>query len=308
MMKINLYKILSRRSIISFLLVVAALTIFTPSYMALADENSRVYDRANLLSASELQDLEELSLEYQEEVGVEIYILTHDDSRTPSPESYIEDFDDLLPFSDRVYFLYDVYRGEIFMAGYGKAETYIHSRRIDAIMDEMVADLKKDNYYDAFVTYIKMSADYMLDDSDLNYDHNYDYDKMPESSYDYNNQYSYDDYDYGRSPDTSTREDAFRNPFLQLIVSFIIGGIVVAIMASNSGGRMTANSNNYINPGQSGLIGRGDQYIRTVVTRTRRPKQNTSSTGGRSGGFSSGGSRGGVSRGGRSHSSGGRKL
>jgi uncharacterized protein len=75
-------------------------------------------------------------------------------------------------------------------------------------------------------------------------------------------------------------------------------------MAFNSGGRMTAGSSNYMEQNNSGLIGRRDDYIRTQVTRVRKPQNNNSG----GGGFNAGGFRGGMSGGGRSHSSGGGKF
>jgi uncharacterized protein len=93
--------------------------------------------------------------------------------------------------------------------------------------------------------------------------------------------------------------------WVQLIASIVIGIITVSIMAFHSGGRMTAGSNNYIEQSNSGLIGRRDDYVRTQVTRIRRPQNNPSNGGG---GFNAGGFRGGMSGGGRSHSSGGGKF
>lgn len=299
-----------------------------------------VYDEARLLTDNEISDLESLSSEQDKNAGIEIFILTHNDSNSTYPEEYIENFEDQLPVGDRVYFLYDVYRGEIFMEGYGLAETYIHSKRIDNIFDYMVDDLRGGHYYIAFETYINMSADYMSDDSELNYDHNYDFESPPEE-FDPNNEYSYDEYDYDRYYDdryyndnidndqkfnnsrnrwntrnnssdrNSSREDnILLNVWFQLFISLIIGGVVVGIMAYNSSGRMTAGSRDYLDRSKSGLIGRRDQYIRSTVTKVRKPTQNNSSgsRAGSRGGFNSGGFRGGSSSGGRSHSSGGRKL
>lgn len=288
----------------------------------------RVYDEAELMTDDEIADLEALSKKYGENAGIEIFILTHNDPDATYPERYIEDFEDQLPIGDRVYFLYDVYGGEIFMEGYGLAETYIHSKRIDNIFDNVEDDLIDKNYYDAFETYIIMSADYMADDSELNYDHDYSYDTPPEG-FDSNNEFSYDEYDYDQyykddydhtyydgedsyssKGDSSHQDDILKNIWFQLFISLIIGGVVVGIMAYNSSGRMTAGSNDYLDRSKPGLIGRRDHYIRSTVTKVRKPTQNTSSGGGgRSrGGFNSGGFRGGRSSGGRSHSSGGRKL
>lgn len=272
-----------------------------------AVDDRRVYDEAGLLDTYETQELEDLSHESGEKAEIEIFILTHNDRNATYPEKYIEDFEDQLPVGDRVYFLYDVYRGEIFMEGYGLAETYIHSKRIDKIFDNVEDYLRNDYYYDAFKTYITMSANYMEDDSELNYDHDYSYDKPPEG-FDPDNEYSYDEYDYQGHYD----KEAFMNSILinfwfQLVVAFIVGGIVVGALAYRSSGRMTAGARDYLDKSRGGLIGRRDQYIRSSVTRWRKPQQNTSSGGSR-GGFNSGGFRGGTSGGGRSHSSGGRKL
>ncbi len=268
----------------------------------------RIYDDAGLLTEEDIEELEALSLEAQEESGIEIFILTHNDSDAAYPEKYIEDFEDQLPEADRVYFLYDVYNAEIFMEGFGLAETYIHSKRIDKIFDAMVDDLRAKNYFNAFETYITQAAAYMKDDSDLNYNHDYSYDNPPDG-FDTDNEYSYDDYDYNRHYSRYELQNSILTNFwFQLIAALAIGAITVGIMAHNSGGKMTAGSSDYLDRSRNGLIGRRDQYIRTSVSKRRKPTQSSSGGGFKSGGFNSSGHRGGRSSGGRSHSSGGRKL
>lgn len=276
----------------------------------LSDEKDRrIYDKAGLLTDQEIKILETLCREYEEEAGIEIFVLTHNDKKSTYPEKYIEDFEDQLPVADRVYFLYDVYRGEIFMEGYGLAETYIHSKRIDKIFDSLEDDLRNKNYYDAFETYIILSAAYMDDDSELNFDHNYTYDSPPEG-FDPDNQYTYHKYDYDKYYRAEQlKNNILFNAWFQLIASLIIGTIVVGILAYNSGGKMTAGARDYLDRSRSGIIAQKDLHVRTTVTKTSRPSSNSgSSRSGSRGGFSSGGFRGGISSGGRSHSSGGRKL
>ncbi|CUH91866.1 TPM domain-containing protein [Herbinix luporum] len=270
--------------------------------------SKRIYDEAGLLTGEEIDELESTIKLYEEVSGIEIFILTHNDKKSTYPEKYIEDFEDRLPEADRVYFLYDVYRGEIFMEGYGLAETYIHSKRIDKILDRMVDDLRNGNYFTAFETYIVKSAAYMDDDSELNYDHNYIYDNPPQG-FDPNNEYSYDDYDYDRYYGEESNDNILLNIWFQLFASFGIGGIVVGIMAYNSGGKMTAGARDYLDRSRQSLIGKKDHYVRTTVSKSRIPSQSSGSGGSSSrGGYNSGGFRGGRSSGGRSHSSGGRKL
>ena len=90
----------------------------------------------------------------------------------------------------------------------------------------------------------------------------------------------------------------YLNSLVHLAAALIIGTVAVLIMAYNSGGKMTVGSNTYIDPEHSGLIGRRDDYIRTQVTRVRKPQNN-------SGG---GGGGGGISPGGHSHSTGRAKF
>ncbi|MNC75575.1 hypothetical protein D3C75_1271320 [compost metagenome] len=74
----------------------------------------------------------------------------------------------------------------------------------------------------------------------------------------------------------------------------VIGGIVVGIMAYNSGGRVTVNRATYEDSGASSVVDRGDRYIRTTVTKTKIEKNNNNGGGGGGGG--------GTTRGGHSHS------
>ncbi|NLK27095.1 MAG: methanol dehydrogenase [Clostridiales bacterium] len=271
-----------------------------------ASENERdyphVYDEAGLLSTSEIMDLEEMCMEYGSEAGIEIMILTHNDSNAKYAEEYLEDFNDTLPDDDRVLLLLDMHNRVVFIEGYGLAETYIHSKRIDAILDDIVNPLSNGAYYDAMETYIKSSAAYKMDDSELNWDHDYSVSSPQSDNPD--GKYYDETWPYENEPTKS--DDPFTTWWFQLIVSLVIGGIAVGIMAYSSGGKMTAGSHTYLDQGNSGLIGRRDLYLRTKVTRVRRPKDNSSS--GSRGGFNAGGFRGGVSSGGRSHSSGGRKF
>ncbi len=291
------------------LLILMATVISLTTVKAYATEtenseiNQHIYDEAGLLSTAETEDLEQLCIDYGNEAGIDIMILTHDNPNAVYAEDYIEDFEDKLPVGDRVYLLIDMNERIVFMEGYGTAETYIHSKRIDTIVEEITPDLSGGNYYDACVTYIKRSAAYMSDDSELNYDHDYTA-GTPQSSNP--NAPNYDEtWPSDRNVGSSGLIDIISNIWVQLITSIVIGIITVSIMAYNSGGRMTAGSSNYIESNHSGLIGRRDDYVRTQVTRVRKPQNNNNSS---HGGFNAGGFRGGVSGGGRSHSSGGGRF
>lgn len=291
--------------LLALLMAFVSLIIISPIVSeASGPETGRfVYDDAGLLTETEVLDLEEMCTTYGTQAGIEVYILTHDDPSAPYVETYIENFEDQLPVGDRVYIALDMEERDVFMEGYGKAETYIHSKRISEIIDKITPDLSDGDYYDAFATYIQMSADYMSDDSELNYDHNYTAD-TPQSSNP--NASNYDPTWPSESNTSDSQLPGFlSNIWIQLLIAVIIGASTVAIMAYNSGGRMTVSGYSYMDQNHSGLIGRRDDYIRTTVTRVRKPENNNNA--GR-GGFNAGGFRGGISGGGRSHSSGGGKF
>ncbi len=284
--------------------VISAATI--RAYASEEEDYQHVFDNAELLSASEAADIEQMCIDSGKDAGIEIMVLTHDDPDAVYAEDYIEDFEDKLPEGNRVYLLVDMHNRDVFIEGYGTAETYIHSKRIDVIIDKITPYLSDGDYYTAFSIYIKEAAAYMKDDSELNYDHDYSAGK-PQSSNP--NGPNYDETwpaNYNNNSGADTAKSILTNVWVQLIAAIVIGIVTVSVMAYNSGGRMTTGSSTYMDAGQSGLIGRRDDYIRTQVTRVRRPKNNTNNHAG--GGFNAGGFRGGVSMGGRSHSSGGGKF
>lgn len=300
MKKLNYQKVLPLLAVLS---LVASVCFINPvqAYASETKVTQHIYDEAGLLSSSDTEELEQKCIDSGDAAGVEIMILTHNDPNAIYAEDYIEDFEDKLPVGDRVYLLVDMSNRVVFMEGYGAAETYIHSKRIDKIIDEITPYLSDGNYYDAFSIYIDRSAEYMGDDSEINTDHDY---SVGTPQNDNPNAPYYDETwpdNYGTSQNKA--ESPVTNIWVQLFVAIIIGIITVSVMAIGSGGRMTAGGSTYMDQNQSGLIGRKDIYVRTQLTKVPKPKDNPSNHSG--GGFNSGGFRGGVSSGGRSHSSGG---
>ncbi|MGB4661739.1 MAG: TPM domain-containing protein [Mobilitalea sp.] len=290
--------------LIAFFLIISVL-LLPASYAEASDTEEslqHVYDDAGLLSSTEVDDLEAKCVEYGTDAGIDIIILTHDDPDAPYVEQYIEDFHDQQNMINVVYICLDMATRDVFMEGYGTAENYIHSKRIAVIIDEITPSLSNGDYYDAFVTYIERSAAYMSDDSELNYDTDYSVNDAQSSdpNADYYSETLPSDYNQGNVSDS-----ILASPLVQFLIALAIGASAVAIMAFSTGGKMSTGSNTYMDPNNSGLIGRQDNYIRTQVTRIRKPENNNT---GHGGGFNAGGFGGGVSSGGSSHSSGGGKF
>jgi uncharacterized protein len=77
--------------------------------------------------------------------------------------------------------------------------------------------------------------------------------------------------------------------WFQLLIAMAIGGISVAIMAYNSGGRVTVGDATYLDQSNSRILAKRDDYIRTTYTRVQKPKNNDNNSGGSSSGTSPGG-------------------
>ncbi len=248
----------TRLILLSFCLLFA-LTVLPAGYASAAiDDNiAHLYDRANLLTTSEQNELEAMCAEYSKKDNLNIIILTHADSTAVDAETYIEDFYDNNLNGDSVILLVDMYNRVVFIEGYGSAQNSINHDRINAIIGKITSDLENESYSEALHQYIKLTDKYI------------------------------------------NTPPIYENVWLHLGIAVLIGIITVSIMAYNAGGKMTVGGGTYLDPNHSGLIGRRDDYIRTHVTRVRKPQNN---------GGGGGGGRGGVSAGGHSHSSGGGRF
>lgn len=270
-------------------------------------EDSKLYDYYELFGAAEAADLEETLREYSEDGEVDIIVITTDNLEGKSKQVYMEDFYDTnAPGYDGEYgdaVLLMLYMNpndrSVEIQGYKNAEHAIHNQIIEEILDEIVPYLSNGEYVKALKEYGRLAAYYMNTEvipPAASPSPDYTRPNPPVTVPDYNRPNPMPDYrgDY--------REDPFRNPFIQLAVSMVLGGIAVAVMASNAGGRVTTTNRTYLNEEKSALIAHHDIYIRTTTKRVRKPKpqDNNHSGGGHTGG--------GVSGGGHSHSGGGRSF
>lgn len=235
---------------------------FQFTYPAFADTGEqRVYDKAGLLGAQEIETLEALSREIGQRYNASIYMLTDKSSNGLSRKRYIEDFADQMEVTNSTIIFVNMEEGDrgVEIQGYGTNEFYMNDSRIEHVLDKIVPYLSAGEYYTALTTFLEQTETYL-----------------------------------GRNP----KEDSLlANSWFQLAVSLAVGGIVVAIMAVHSGGKVTVNERTYLDSSRSKVIARHDDFVRTATTRVRRPQSNSGGRGG-----------GGVSMGGRSHSGGGRSF
>lgn len=241
---------------------------FIQTSFAAADNKQLIYDNAGLLSESEINQLEALAMEYSAKRETDFIILTTNDTKEIDIKRYMQDFyDDMAPGYDQPHGntailtvdISDPNDREIYLAGFKKAEKYLDDSRLDQIRDKIIPSLSNGQYFVAFEQFIETSYKYM-----------------------------------GYKPGVNPENILFKTWF-QIVISLSLGGIVVGIMAYNSGGRVTINSQTYQDASSSRILSKKDVYLRTTTTKRRKPSDH-------GGGSGRGGGGGGMTRGGHSHS------
>lgn len=266
-------------------------------------EKQRVFDDYGYFSTSELTELEKICKTYGEEGKVDIIMLIQDGLGGQTPTSYMEYFYDNHEFGydkvhgDTVILLLNLEENNrsVNIQGYKNAMHYVNNDRVEHILDDITPYLQDGDFYNALELFAKESAYYMKEEKGVN--------TAPATgSKNSGNYYGESSYDGPSNYYGQKKDNILYNTWLQLAGALVIGGITIAIMIGNSGGRITTNNRTYLNESNSGLIAHRDDYIRTTTTRVRKPQNNNNDGGGRS----SGG--GGISSGGHSHSGGGRSF
>lgn len=246
------------RRIKSISFVLLFMFFFTHGISYVAAEKQRIYDFAELLTEEEVLELEALSAEYSAEREVDITILTIDDSEGLDIVEYVEDFYDYnglgyeRSHGNTVMLAVDLSHRDVYIAGFYKGEDYIYNERANMIREEITTDLSDGYFYDAFYRYIELTYEYL-----------------------------------GSEP-----VNLFETLSFQIITSLVIATIVVGILLYRSSGRVTTSARTYLDENNSAVTKQRDRYIRTSVTKMKKPSDK--------GGSSGGG--GGVTKAGHSHS------
>lgn len=252
-----------------------------------------VFDYEGYLSESEASKLEEKLADTSKDADCQIIVITSNSLDGKDATTYLEDFfdsgfDQKTIQEDSVLLVFGKNSSGRFVEiqGYGICEYYMNNDRIENTLDEIIPYLKEEEYYDAFVQFSKEVKYYMGLDHGVSFD--------PTKP-------------HGETATASSKKPFYYTVWFQLLISCGIGAVAVLCMAHTSGGTMTAGGKDYFDSSHSGVTARRDDYIRTTITKMKKPDPPTT-TSSHSGyrGRSSGG--GGVSRGGHSHSGGGRSF
>lgn len=235
-----------------------------------AAHKQEVIDEVDLFSDKEVKQLQNLAEKYGAKRDISYYIITIDDPGSGNVEDYTDAYyDDEIKTGDEevdtIMLVIDMKNREVDIGGFGSMHQYLDDARVDMIHDEIGADLSDGNYFAAMKEFLKTS-------------------------------YDYSGYKIGANP-----QNPFYNIFVQLLVAIVIGAGIVWGMVHNAGGKVTTNRRTYEDSERSQLLQRHDRYIRTSVTKRRKPKPKSGGGGG-----SGGGGRGRMTSGGSMRSGGSR--
>ncbi len=228
------------------LLLMLSVLIGAFSGVAVANERGvRLVDNANLLTKGEaeviLKALDEISEKYQ----YDIVILTEKSIGNKSEIAFADDYYDYNGYGygeDYTGLLllitFDELGGIWYISTCGEAINAFSDDVIQSIGDTMKTDLKDGNYASAFETFIS-ECDYYIED--------------------------YITFDFGS------------NIIISLIIGFVIAFIAVSVMKSKLNSvAFQRDAKNYVKQGSMNLTVERDLYLYSTVTRTAKPKENSS--------------------------------
>ena len=280
-----------------FLFLLTALLFLFPLHTSAKsipfDQHKYIYDYAGLLTDKEVAKLQALSSKLGKERDTAFMIITVNGTDGKELKQYVEDFyDENAPGYDQpngntAILALDMKERDVYLTGFGEAETYLDAGRLDSIREDITPDISDGNYFQAFSDYITTSHEYMGEEPSSSSQEN----NGTDSSSGYN--------DYGSDETNDNQENILFQWWFQLFASLILGGIVVGVMAYRSSGRVTVNGKTYINSSHSKVINKYDTFVRQTVTKVRKPQNNNNN-------HSNSG--GGISGGGHSHSGSGGKF
>ena len=278
------------RKIVSYLLLLILLVSVTLPAYGTEEPRDQVVDYAGLLTNEEEADLQRWIREYAADLQLDIVIVTTYGTDGKGVQAYADDFYDLNGYgygssNSGILLLLDMESREWYMSTCGDAIYIFTDYGLDQLGQEILPWLSDGEYYRAFLAWISGLSPYVKAYQA----------GSPVDGYvppdDYESPYGDEIYHYDDHVGITVK------PFpIALIVGFVAALITVLIMRSMMNtAKLQKNAANYLKEGSFHLRQRSDMFLYSRVSRTAKPKNNTSSGGGSSVHRSSGG----ISHGGR---------
>ena len=233
---------------------------------ALAD-GDRVFDRAELFTASEVQELEQEIQAFQEETGMDFVIVTSNESHKGSAQQIADAFYEQGGFgldeekSGILYYI-DMDDRYHYLSTTGAMIDYMTDARIENAIDEVTRYLSAGAYAQGASQMISIVRQYIRDG-------------IPEGQY---------RYDVVTGQRLTARHKALTKNeiLLALVIGLAVCLIYVACVRSRYSLKGSTYHYSYQDNGSMKLTDQEDTYLRTTTTRVRKPDppENTGSHGG----------------------------
>lgn len=270
------------------LLLVLVLSLVVPAY-ATDWDTPYVVDHAGLLTADEMAELNRQIEKLRSELELEIAIVTTYGTGGKGVQAYADDFYDQNGYgygdtNSGILLLLDMEGREWYMSTCGEAIYIFTDYGLDQLGETILPWLSNGDYYYAFLAWISSLSPYVKAYRNGGPVDGY----VPPDEYEspYGEEIVYHDMPVGIRI----------RPFpTALIIGLVAALITILIMRSRMNtAKLQKSAANYLKDGSFRLRQRSDMFLYSRVTRTARPKNNTSG-----GGSSVHRSSGGVSHGGR---------
>ncbi|HIZ44903.1 MAG TPA: TPM domain-containing protein [Firmicutes bacterium] len=254
------------------------------------DENEqRVYDGAELLTAAEEEELQTLLTQQAQEARQDLIVVTVSDNEGKSAQAYADDFYDTHGFGyeqengSGVLLLLDMDGREIYISTAGTAIEEYTDGEIEDTLDVLVPLMQDGAYMEVCRTFAGEAVRCLTGG-----------DTAQNGAYDAGSD-RFTEYDAG-----GEKTNWLGRAGICLLGAAVISGIIVFFIARGRKSRMTAGSGTYLKNGRIDIRQSSDRFTHTTVVVRQIPKDNGSSGGGHSSSH--------VSSGGRSHGGGGRSF
>lgn len=262
-----------KRRFITFLLVI----IFLINLPVVAGAQTNfVHDNANLMSDSEIRQLESIALEVSDETGLDLVILTVDTIGSYSPQAYADEFYDMNGYSDDgILFMLAMQERDWYISTCGDAINAFTDYGIESILDIGLPYFSVGAYYEGFCSVLYSVPHYM-------------------EAYSEGTPIKEDTYEYRSSESKGTGGILM----ISILIGAVAAGVVLLIMRGMMNTKRRQRSAvDYMTQGSYHLRTRQDIFLYSHVSKTPRQQNN-----------SSGGSSTHRSSSGRIHGGGGRKF
>lgn len=228
---------------------------------------SLVQDDAELMPDHDAEKLEEIYGEYPYTHGFTPILVTTDSFGGLSAEEFAGEFYDVMEYpQDGILLLVSLEEGQWYILTNGECYDRISDGEAEAIGEELVPMIQDGTYYAAFLKFPELAAEV----------------------FEANAPATEEDEGVAVAP-AVPKKTYGKTIAICMAVGMVVGLITVGIMASQMKSVRAQNTaSDYVRPGSMDLTHSRDIFLYSHVTRTAKPKNNSS------GGHSGGGSRGGA--------------